>query len=235
MSLTVCAIFKNEAEYIREWILFHKLVGVDNFLLFNNESEDDWKSQINDLTNITVEDVEGKTQQLNVYNKTLKTYKESEWVAFIDVDEYLYGNQNIAIKEKLNNYNKFDCVTANWLVFGSSYHKTKPEGLTIENYTFRENCVNDHFKSIVRSGSGIKFLDPHRCEVRGDTVNSKELYINHYWTRSEEECRQKFERGRADINEKREWEEFIRYFYAYNAIKDVTLKKAWAKKLKEVY
>lgn len=36
----VC-ISKNEAPYIREWIEFHRLVGVSKFYFYDNESDDD--------------------------------------------------------------------------------------------------------------------------------------------------------------------------------------------------
>jgi Glycosyl transferase family 2 len=39
-KLTICAIAKNEALYIDEWIAFHFLQGVSEILTFDNESTD---------------------------------------------------------------------------------------------------------------------------------------------------------------------------------------------------
>src|SRR5437016_521510 len=39
-NLSICTIFKNEAPYLKEWIEYHKLVGVDHFYLYNNLSLD---------------------------------------------------------------------------------------------------------------------------------------------------------------------------------------------------
>ena len=36
-NVAICAIFKNEEPYIKEWIEFHKIVGVDHFYLYNNK------------------------------------------------------------------------------------------------------------------------------------------------------------------------------------------------------
>ena len=36
VTLSVCSIFKNEPD-IREWIEFHKMLGVERFYLFDNE------------------------------------------------------------------------------------------------------------------------------------------------------------------------------------------------------
>ena len=41
-ELSIGAIFQNEAPYLKEWIEFHKLVGVEHFYLFNNCSTDDY-------------------------------------------------------------------------------------------------------------------------------------------------------------------------------------------------
>ena len=38
--IAVCAIFKDEAPYLLEWLAFHKLVGVDLFFLYDNDSSD---------------------------------------------------------------------------------------------------------------------------------------------------------------------------------------------------
>ena len=40
--VAVCAIFKNEALYLREWLEFNHLVGIEHFFLYNNFSDDDY-------------------------------------------------------------------------------------------------------------------------------------------------------------------------------------------------
>src|SRR5579883_479648 len=39
-NLSIVAIFRNEKPYLREWIEYHRLVGVDHFYLYNNKSSD---------------------------------------------------------------------------------------------------------------------------------------------------------------------------------------------------
>ena len=39
-NLSICAIFKNEGRYIKEWIEYHRLVGVDHFYLYSNNTSD---------------------------------------------------------------------------------------------------------------------------------------------------------------------------------------------------
>jgi hypothetical protein len=39
-KLAICAIVKDEARYIEEWLAFHFLQGVSQVLIFDNESTD---------------------------------------------------------------------------------------------------------------------------------------------------------------------------------------------------
>ena len=38
--LSICAIYRDEADYLAEWVEFHRLVGVERFFLYNNLSSD---------------------------------------------------------------------------------------------------------------------------------------------------------------------------------------------------
>ncbi len=39
----VCAIFKNESVFLKEWLEYHLLIGVEHFYLYNNFSEDNYQ------------------------------------------------------------------------------------------------------------------------------------------------------------------------------------------------
>lgn len=41
--ISIAAISKNEGPYIKEWIEYHKLVGVDRIYFYDNESQDNTK------------------------------------------------------------------------------------------------------------------------------------------------------------------------------------------------
>ena len=42
-ELSICAIFQNEAPYLKEWLDYHLHVVVEHFWLYNNESQDDFR------------------------------------------------------------------------------------------------------------------------------------------------------------------------------------------------
>src|SRR5947208_1673525 len=43
VTLAVCAIFRDEAQYLAEWVTFHRLQGVERFYLYDNLSTDAWE------------------------------------------------------------------------------------------------------------------------------------------------------------------------------------------------
>ncbi len=45
--LAICAIFKNEAPWLKEWITYHhSALGVNTFYLYNNDSTDSFKETL---------------------------------------------------------------------------------------------------------------------------------------------------------------------------------------------
>ena len=41
-ELGIVTMFRNEANYLKEWIEYHHMLGVDHFLLYNDRSVDHW-------------------------------------------------------------------------------------------------------------------------------------------------------------------------------------------------
>src|SRR5438132_9854743 len=44
--LSICAIYQDEAPYLREWVAFHRLIGVEHFFLYDHESTDTHRSEL---------------------------------------------------------------------------------------------------------------------------------------------------------------------------------------------
>ena len=95
-QLGIVVIAKNESEYIQEWCAFHKAVGVDKIILFDNESTDNMKVLLQPFIEsgfVEYHYWKGKVQQLPVYNEGLRLVKDKfKYLACIDCDEYLYSS-----------------------------------------------------------------------------------------------------------------------------------------------
>ena len=127
-DLAIVAIFKNEARYLKEWIDYHLLAGVEHFYLSNNDSTDNYKEILAPYIEknlVTLTEFPGKIMQCPAYEDAIEKYRfESRYMAFIDIDEFIYPktNRNIVevVDEILLRYTNAAGLAINWQMFGSS-------------------------------------------------------------------------------------------------------------------
>lgn len=178
---SVCAIARDEAEYLPEWLEYHILQGVEHFYLYLNECKDSTLEVIlpyREAGLITITDCPGTKCQLSAYSHCLKVCgEESEWLAFLDIDEFVNfdyhsgSSPRDTLKIKQIMEPKLAGIALTWNLFGSSGHFRKPEGLVIENYISWSGKPDKHVKSIVRP-EFIKSTgkDPHTFYPKVDYV-----------------------------------------------------------------
>lgn len=237
-KLAAVMIAKNEASYIIEWIEFHKNLGFDKFIIYDNDSDDDLKSVLQKHIDIGILDYyyyPGKCKQNYAYNDAIKKYKKKiKYMIMIDGDEFLYPtNPNDSIYEIVDNImtknHNVGGLTISWLCFGSNGHINRPDGLVISNYTRRgEDTFSHNFKSIVNPRKVAMYFNPHYaiykhkyygfntslkridiCPMKDITeMDLSLLRINHYFTKSKEEFIKKRNRGMADNGNIRSLKEF---------------------------
>ena len=110
--LVASTMFLNESLYVKEWIDFHVRMGIENFLLYNHGSTDDYREVLRPyVTSRTVElrdaidlfpdfcsaknlakTIKQKNCQIRVFNDAISFYakKKARWLVIIDVDEFIY-------------------------------------------------------------------------------------------------------------------------------------------------
>ena len=221
-TIAICAIFKNEARYILEWIGFHRMVGVDHFVLYDNGSTDDGPALIRRspfAQDVTLIDWPQRAGQIPAYADFIARHaRRFTWAAIIDTDEFIHPVESETLRPVLRRYDGFSAVLLNWLVFGPSGHERSPEGLAIANYTMRvpdDAEVNRHVKSLLRTKDLLgAHTTPHIFSTAGPSCNTsgrrvpphalqdatchEALVLNHYFTRSAEDWQIKLRRGKAD-------------------------------------
>lgn len=218
-DLSIATVFQNDAPYLKEWIEFHRLVGVEHFWLYNNESDDNYQEVLAPYIEggvVELIDWPGKSADRLIWNDIqCRAFMDaigrakgvSNWVAFIDTDEFLFALHEDSLPRFLRDYKKFAAVTANWQGFGTSHVRKLPEGaLLIEELTLR-NPPNDewnrHVKSIVNPLYVTGCKNPHYFFFRDNatqvtakkvpfsgpfspTTDASLIRVNHYWFRDEE-------------------------------------------------
>jgi hypothetical protein len=217
--LSVCAIYRNEGPYLREWIEFHRLAGVEHFYLYDNVSEDEHLEVLAPYVDdgiVTLRSWPVFDPQVPAYNDCLRWHRhDSRWIAFIDIDEFLFSPAGQSLPEVLAGYEAWPGVAVAWTMFGTGGHRTRPPGLVIENYlrTMETPDPVMNMKSVVDPRRVTAYasahhavypymsaVDENRFPVDGHTIlapSSERLRLNHYHCKSEEEFVAKFERWRA--------------------------------------
>ena len=223
-KLGVCAIFKDEAAFLLEWLAFHRMIGVDLFVLYDNGSTDGGADVIRGSSfarSVTLIDWPEHPGQLSAYRHfRVHHAPRFTWVAFIDIDEFIMPLAGSSIRDILMRrvYAPYAQILLQWLVFGPSGHQTRPEGPVIGNYIHRlpESAeASRHIKAIVRADTlrGIDYT-PHAAECSGPACNTRGetvlpyaiqptechdiMVVNHYFTKSREDWEFKRRRGRGD-------------------------------------
>lgn len=169
--LAVCAMFRDEASYLAEWVEFHRLVGVEHFYLYDNGSEDASRAVLAPWVReraVSVTDCSmplEKGGQAWAYADALgRARGYTRWLAFIDIDEFLFSPQSGSLPEILTEFEDHPGVVANWQVYGSSGLRTRPSGLVIESFQQRAPTGwvrNRRVKSIVDPQRALRPRGPH--------------------------------------------------------------------------
>lgn len=139
-ELSVGAVMKNEGPYLEEWIKFHLALGVDHFYLVDDHSTDNscalLESWVSEGKVTLLQSRRKNFNQRYAYRLILRlARKQSKWLAFIDLDEFLFSPKYLNLKECLENFADLPAVFVYWVLYGASGHKTKPSGPVIENFT----------------------------------------------------------------------------------------------------
>jgi len=193
-DLSLCAIFQNEAPYLKEWIEFHKLVGVQHFWLYNNLSTDNYKEILDPyIMDGSLELIEWpyshecilewNSIQCNAYNDAItKSVNKTKWLIVIDTDEFIFPVQCYSLIEFLKGYENQVGLCVNWQMFGTSrINRIKPNELLIEKLTLKAPFnfhAHTHVKSIVRPEYVEYFENPHYANYKYNLSQSNPDHIN---------------------------------------------------------
>lgn len=192
MKTAVCCIAKCENNYLKEWADYHLSMGFSHIFIYDNNNKDGERIEPlfegNNL--VTVLNCRGeKAFQPKAYKKFYKEYGRCyDWIAFIDVDEFITFSKQSGIKSIADFLSRFDervdIVHLNWMCFGDSGVVELDENYSVLDrfkepleldkkvqYDFPEN---NHVKSIYRGNLNI---DIDNMEIGPHTIDSNDYYV----------------------------------------------------------
>jgi hypothetical protein len=247
VDLAISCSIRNEATYLREWIEFHRLVGVSRFYLYSHWSTDEYQRVLAPYIAEGIVRLHrwwGYRAHPGVRRHCLRTYSDdARWIAFLDADEFLFPTMGDSLPAELTSYSDHPGVVVHWQVFGSSKHKSRPPGLVIENYLHRasdDRAINHHVKSIVQPQMALRPQETHTFSFLGGaravneryesitsplppSVVTDRLRINHYFCKSREEGEIKCRKGQVDRHPQRTMEEWEIYDRECSDLEDRTI------------
>lgn len=194
-DLAVVAILKNEGRYLKEWLDYHLLAGVEHFYLYNNDSTDNYNEIIApyvDAGLVTSKYFPGDIMQFVAYFEAIQDYRfHCRYMAFIDLDEFIFPkNTTGTIMETadkiLSNYPEASGLGIHWQCFGSNgQEKADYSCGVLERFTRRAK-KDFHIIGIKEGnlyhGSGNVFfkslLNPRH--IKGVNIHCAQYFSEHY-------------------------------------------------------
>ena len=132
MKAVICAIAKYEYNYIREWVEYHINLGFDKIVIYDNndlngERYDELLSDFIKNEQVELRDVRDERAMQRVVYNAFYQEDDFDWVAFIDIDEFISPNRTKYknIKKFLEKNSNSDAIFLYWQTYGDS-GKTYP-------------------------------------------------------------------------------------------------------------
>lgn len=156
-NFAIMAIFKNEQDYIEEWLNHHISQGFEQIYLYCNDPDiakypsfDKYKNNVKLINWVNKKNNGGYTIQKQAYTNCVQTYSnDCQFLLMLDLDEFIVPIKNYS---KVSDY--FNSLKYNWknikafkiqrYDFGSNGHITKPIGSVMSNYEYHEKICSSY-------------------------------------------------------------------------------------------
>lgn len=251
--LTLGSCLKNEESYMKDFVKYHRHVGVQKFVFFDRQytgMHELFKDEP-DVEIIHFPDVPENVHAIAWAQLINHNKGKTKWLALIDADQVLVPVQTTDVKEILKNYEEYASLQCNWHTFGSSGHLTRTPEPLYERFLMRaapSAGINNHTQFICQPDRTLaqRTDDPHHPKLPANevSVNTNKaivpnspfnspphhdiLWIAHYISKSREEWDIKNAKGRADIfGQKMPYDMFADHDTFCNVEKETRVLELW--------
>lgn len=223
-DLAIVSIMKNEEPYVKEWIDYHLLAGVDHFYIYDNDSTPEFKKILQpyiDANIVTYTPYPGKCRQMESHFNAFQRFRfHCRYIAVIDGDEFIFPKNKSTIVESvddiLSKKPNASGLGVNIFNFGSNgEEKADYTRGVLERFTARPEKPWNAVSTIANPRRVKYFPTPHApcyyetCHavnenggvVQGysnDSPTAEKIAMYHYSIKSYEEFEKKVQRGNAD-------------------------------------
>lgn len=172
MKCAICAIAKNENDYINEWCKYHLNLGFDEIYIFdNNDKTAEYignriDKNIKDKVFIIPANTLTHGFQVKVYSLFYRDFnKEFDWIGYLDIDEFIVLNKHNNIKDFLSTISSdIQTVRMNWQIYGDDGILNGDINVPVYKRIVKKlnHSFNMHGKCIVRGNiKDCHFISSH--------------------------------------------------------------------------
>lgn len=207
--ICICQIIKDEHEYIEEWIEYHHNIGVSHFYLiedFNSKSHSDILAKYNYVELYKLENIVNDEEQAKIIAGLYRQrvvwsvwqrlwYDKYDYMAFIDVDEYIDLDRN-GLEDILNKGRDYPIVELMWKNMTSGGHISHPNNgekySIVKTYTDYNFAIGNTKMIINCCDEWRDLFREENCDYIPHAVSKikrlkKAAYLRHYLFKSFEE------------------------------------------------
>lgn len=221
-GVSIVLLIRDEGEYLQEWLAWHLQQGFEHFYIYDDSRETPISNFLGAFSPYcTVRDATRYHchLQLESYVDAIRRFGgETEWMAFIDTDEFLRTTGDKPLPELLAEFPDAAAVLAPWVVYNANGHIAKAPGPVRERFTqsvpwpFAGQMPD--WKSIVRPAHVISMAAHHPSRLKDGAVMvdtngtqreydfsnlpGDKLVVDHYYTKSYEEWLTRLPKGSCD-------------------------------------
>ena len=165
---------KDEGPFLIEWILYHRLIGFDDIVMYSNDCTDssyellDILASYGLLTHYRTSPSLDESAQGHAADLMFKShhYQKADWVSWVDADEFICVNcDGHNVDALIDNLGNAFGVFMNWRLFGDNKISAWRDGSVLEQFDScarKGNRANNPVKAFFRPHHTIEELYIHR-------------------------------------------------------------------------
>ncbi|KAF9601768.1 hypothetical protein IFM89_022936 [Coptis chinensis] len=97
-QLCACTMVYNVAKFLKEWVIYNSKLGVEKFILYDNDSDDDLHKVVQGLVDGEEYNVKvffwpwPKAQEAGFSHSAIYAKESCKWMMYMDVDEFVFAH-----------------------------------------------------------------------------------------------------------------------------------------------
>lgn len=209
-EMCICTMARNQARFLKEWVMYHAQIGVQRWYIYDNNSEDDTDRVIESLSDANYNISRHiwpwiKTQEGGFAHCALRARESCDWVGFIDVDEFFHLPEGLMLPDVISNitsnsnYTSIGELRVSCYSFGPSGLKHVPQQGVMVGYTCRMAAPERHKSIVMPEALNSTLINVvHHFHLRDGfsfvDVDKTMMVVNHYKYQVWEVFKEKFYR-----------------------------------------